>query len=122
MENNEIGIIDIGEALKRVLGHKDMYKRWLETFFDPQTMEVVHDAFNRKDYADAHKTVHKLKGTAANLSVNRVAEQARVLDDMIKAETPFADMEQQLRVLQETYDEAEMLYYSNPTAVDEYVI
>lgn len=114
------GIIDVNEALGRVLGHKAMYKRWLDNFFVPATMSVVNDAFGEQDYEKMHTAVHKLKGTAANLSINVLAEQARVLDDLIKNATPFAELREVFDGLAECYEKAERLYRSNPNYIDEF--
>jgi HPt (histidine-containing phosphotransfer) domain-containing protein len=112
--------IDLAEALHRVLGHKEMYKRWLESFFVPETLSEVFDAFEAQDYALAHKALHKLKGTAANLSVKKLAEQARNLDEKIKAKVSFHELEKDLSLLKACYDEAHSNYMLNASYIDEY--
>lgn len=111
MQNDEI--INVEQALERVLGHKEMYKKWLDRFFVPQTLEDVRISFSEKDYDKAHFALHKLKGTAANLSINTLSDCAIDLDYKIKAKEPFDELSADLQKVIEEYERAETFYRDN---------
>ena len=113
-------IIDVNEALGRVFGHKAMYIRWLDSFFTPVTLKPSYDAFEKQDYEQMHAAVHKLKGTAANLSINILAEQARVLDDLIKDASSFEELRRVFERLVGLYEQAECMFRSNPDYIDKF--
>ncbi len=115
-------IIDLDEAMDRVLGHKEMYKRWLDGFFIPETLQVADEAFIEEDYDAAHRAVHKLKGTAGNLAIKKLFEQARNLDELIKAQTDFSQLTGELNKLKEYFYEAKEMYNNNVDLILNYGI
>lgn len=81
-------LINVEEGLERVLGRRDIYRRWLDDFFSGATNEImsaVMSAAAANDGEKMHFALHKLKGTAANLSLTMLAQKAAELDEHIKA-------------------------------------
>lgn len=113
-------IINIQEAMERVLGHNDMYLRWLDDFFVDETMQKVSSAYESGDYDMAHSAVHKLKGTAANLAVLTLAETARMLDDKIKERATFDSMREIYEKLFADYKEANDYFREKRLYISEY--
>lgn len=113
-------VINLDEAISRVLGHKEMYKRWLNDFFVPETLTPPKEAFDSKNHEQAHKAVHKIKGTAGNLAISALTSQAAYLDEMIKKETPFEDMTKDFDCMISRFKEAETMFRENQECISEY--
>ena len=106
-------VINLEDAMIRVLGRKDMYKRWLDTFFNDDGFDLINEAFEKKDHEAAHRSMHKLKGTAGNLSVAAVYEQAKLIDDKLKTNADFDSLSCELEKLREYFYFAKKMYESN---------
>lgn len=114
------GVINLDEAISRVLGHKDMYIRWLNEFFVPETLAQPKEAFGNKNHEQAHKAVHKMKGTAGNLAITALTNQAASLDEMIKNQTPFEEMAADFEKMISRFNEAELMFRENQECISEY--
>lgn len=106
-------LINLNEAITRVLGHKDMYQRWLNEFFVSETLDFPKEAFSLKNYEQAHKAVHKLKGTAGNLAITKLTDQAAFLDEKIKNKEPFENMTVDFEKMIFRFNEAETMFKEN---------
>lgn len=106
-------IINLDEAMSRVLGRKELYKGWLDTFFKDESFNAVAQAFESKDYTAAYNALHKLKGTAGNLSVAKVFDIATKLDVRIKAEDDFDSLAEGLETLKDSFYSAKSMFEEN---------
>ncbi|MDR1755001.1 MAG: Hpt domain-containing protein [Eubacterium sp.] len=117
----DLSIIDLDEALNRVMGRKDMYVRWLDKFFLPETIAELEDVFKKRDIKAANAVLHKLKGTAANLAVTSVTEQTARLYERVKSgETDFVSMEEDYNAIIGAFHKASNMYLSNRSYISEY--
>ncbi|MCL2078080.1 MAG: hypothetical protein FWH08_06730 [Oscillospiraceae bacterium] len=106
-------IINLDDALTRVMGRKDLYKGWLDAFFNDESLEPVDEAFKNKDYVAAENALHKLKGTAANLSVVKVREQTVLVSEKIKEREEFNSISGDLKKLRKEFYNAKKMYEDN---------
>lgn len=113
-------IINLDEALTRVMGRRDVYTRWLDKFFVEETLHEVKEAFASCSWSEAHSAVHKLKGTAGNLAVKKLAYQALLLDEMIKSEADFTRMQGDYDMLLEYFEEASNMYHRHRATIETY--
>lgn len=61
-------------ALKRFLDDEEMYLKYVRTFPDEGSMGNLIQAVENKDYIQAEKSVHALKGIANNLGFIPLAD------------------------------------------------
>jgi len=93
--------IDIDDALQRIGGNMDLYIRLLTKFKDGDNLTPLEEAINTGTIEDATQKAHTLKGTAANLSLKRIAEVALELELKLKNGLDCADS---LTTLKQVYN------------------
>lgn len=92
MKNTELNLIDIQIALERVDNDISLYKILINAFledssFSPETMvKLVADTINGNgDTTEiASKYVHHMKGAAAQLGANILADKAQTLENVLR--------------------------------------
>ena len=85
--------IDTDGGLKRLGGKRERYEQLLRKFAMRQagTVEDMRTALASGDVATAERDAHSLKGSAATLGVDRVAEEARKAEAAIKSGNHISD-------------------------------
>lgn len=78
-------ILDIQDAMNRLMNNKEMLSRWLNDFFHSQIVNEIEYYIKTGDFDLIHKGLHHLKGVSANLSLNRLSAMARYLDEFAKS-------------------------------------
>ena len=76
--------VNIDDALKRVGGNFELYKKLLERFVDGSHVTALEGFLADGNITDASRLVHTLKGVAANLSLTKLAESAAQMEGTIK--------------------------------------
>lgn len=61
--------IDYCDGINRFSGNAVMYEKYLAEFFDDTTFKDLSVYLSEKNYTEAFKCAHTLKGTAGNLSM-----------------------------------------------------
>jgi len=77
-------LINVDDALKRVGGNKDLYKRLLTQFTGGDHINPLEEALNSGNTEDASRITHTLKGVASNLSLIKLTAAATELEHKIK--------------------------------------
>ena len=72
------------DALKRIGGSMDLYKRLLKTFTGGDHIDPLEEALNTGAMENASRLIHSLKGVAANLSLVKLSAAAADLEHKIK--------------------------------------
>ena len=67
-------VINFEDGTKRLMGNRQLFTRLLGKFNGRQYFEAFRDAVGQEDYEAADKAIHALKGIAANLSMERLAD------------------------------------------------
>ncbi|MCL2018979.1 MAG: Hpt domain-containing protein [Oscillospiraceae bacterium] len=106
-------IIDLNEAMTRVLGRKELYKGWLDTFLTDDVFATVQEAFEKKDYDGADLALHKIKGTSGNLSIKSVFELASSLSSKVRNRDAFDTLTEEYEKLRESFFSAKKMYTDN---------
>ena len=78
-------LVDINDALKRVGGNMDLYKRLLNTFTGGDHINPLEEALSTGAIEDASRLAHTLKGVASNLSLIKLTAVATELEHKIKS-------------------------------------
>ena len=76
--------VNVQDALKRIGGSMDLYKRLLNQFTGGDHIDPLEEALSVGAMDEASRLVHTLKGVAANLSLMKVSAKASELEHNIK--------------------------------------
>ena len=76
--------VNVQDALKRIGGSMDLYKRLLNQFTGGDHIDPLEEALSAGAMDEASRLVHTLKGVAANLSLMKVSSKASELEHNIK--------------------------------------
>ena len=101
MEINRDDYVNVEDALKRIGGSMDLYKRLLGQFTGGNHIDPLEEALNSGAMEDASRQIHALKGVAANLSLVKLSEIAADLEQKVHKGIEHSD----------TFNELKNVYY-----------
>ena len=78
-------VIAVEEALKRVVNNKKLFHRLLSNFSGRKMVEDIEKALQAGDSEEAARACHALRGLAANLSMQPLADITSRLEECIKS-------------------------------------
>ena len=81
--------IDIDDALKRIGGNTDLYKRLVLRFVDGDYLDPLCAALEKGDTEESARLAHTLKGVSANLSLVKIKSVSTDLEQVIKNGTDY---------------------------------
>ena len=84
MEVNQ-ELVNVQDALKRIGGSMDLYKRLLGSFTGGDHISPLEEALSTGAMEKASHLIHTLKGTAANLSLTKLSNVATELEHKVKS-------------------------------------
>jgi len=76
--------VNVTDALKRIGGSMDLYKRLLNSFTGGDHIDPIEEALSTGAMEEASRLIHTLKGVAANLSLVKLSTLAGELDQKVK--------------------------------------
>lgn len=77
--------VDVNEAVERLGGDKDLYEDLLAHFKESPRYTDLKNALAADKAADAFSLAHALKGTAGNLSFNRLFKSMQPVVEALRA-------------------------------------
>jgi len=77
--------VDVKDALKRIGGSMDLYKRLLSQFTGGDHIDPLEEALSVGAMEEAARLIHTLKGVAANLSLVKLSSVASELEHKVKS-------------------------------------
>ena len=77
-------LVNVQDALKRIGGSLDLYKRLLNQFTGGDHIDPLEEALSVGAMDEASHLIHTLKGVAANLSLTKLSNSASDLEHKIK--------------------------------------
>jgi len=83
--------INVNDALKRIGGSMDLYKRLLKQFSGGDHIAPLEQALSTGSFEEASHLVHTLKGVCANLSLIKLASTSVDLEHKIKDGSDHSD-------------------------------
>ncbi|MCI2056543.1 MAG: Hpt domain-containing protein [Oscillibacter sp.] len=63
--------VDYDEGLHRFMGKTEKYEKYLRMIFQESSMDDLLRFLQEKNYSEAFRAAHTLKGNSGNLSMNR---------------------------------------------------
>ena len=103
--------VNIKEALKRIGGSMDLYKRLLTQFSNGDYIEPLEIALNSGDSEEAARRIHSLKGVCANLSLVMLTTASAELENLIHDGADYT----------ESLAELKRIYSETSTQIDEII-
>jgi len=76
--------VDVQDALKRIGGSLDLYKRLLNQFTGGDHIDPLEEALSVGAMDEAARMIHTLKGVASNLSLKKLSTAASELEQKVK--------------------------------------
>ena len=76
--------VDVQDALKRIGGSMDLYKRLLKQFSGGDHIDPLEEALSTGAMEEASRLIHTLKGVAANLSLVKISTLSSELEHKVK--------------------------------------
>lgn len=73
-----------GEAMLRRFGSEALVKKYLAKLLQDNTFSTLATAMQRRDYHEAFRAAHTLKGIALNLELTQLAEKSSVLTELLR--------------------------------------
>lgn len=103
----EVRGLDVDSGLSRVVGNQDLYRSLLEMFVDASVRfsSSVETALSQGDFETAEREAHSIKGSAANLGMEALAEQAGALESKLKPSMSQSEQLELTHALQMALDE-----------------
>ena len=93
--------VNVKDALRRIGGSMDLYKRLLNQFMGGDHIEPLEEALSSGDTEKASHLVHTLKGVCANLSLVKLADVSVALEHNIKDGEDYTDNLEELKAAYE---------------------
>jgi len=93
--------VDVNDALNRIGGNMDLYKRLIGRFRDGNHYDMLCEAISGGDAEESARLAHTLKGVSANLSLVKIREITTDIEQSIKE---GADYNAQLSELGSAYN------------------
>lgn len=102
----EVRGIDVDSGLSRVVGNEDLYRSLLEMFVDASARfsSSVETALSQGDFETAEREAHSIKGSAANLGMQALAEQAGALESKLNPSMSQSEQLERTHALQVALD------------------
>ena len=97
------------EGMERFIKNEELYIKYLCAFLFDGSLEELYTSIELGEWEAASKAAWTLKGTAANLAMEKLAASLQellfVLQAGIKSETDVDKVQEQLSVVRQVYEE-----------------
>lgn len=75
---------DVEGTLHRFMGNGALFLKFLLKFKDDQNFVLLRNSIEQKDYEEAFKAAHTLKGVSANLGLTPICDSASKLTELLR--------------------------------------
>lgn len=93
---------DYREVLNR-LCKDERIEKYLLKFVSANNMDDFEKAYEAKDYKEAFRVVHSMKGMSLNLGLSKLCEQSSEVCEELREGSPKEDISRKIEKLRETY-------------------
>lgn len=76
--------IDVSDALRRLGNNVSLYEKVLKAYLEDRNGDAYFEWLEQKDYQNAYRCVHTIKGLAANLGMNHLEKLSKQSADYLK--------------------------------------
>lgn len=75
---------DVETVLKRFMGNEAMYIKFVKKFLEDKSYGELLENITKRDYEEAFKSAHTLKGVTANLGIEPVRAAASQITELLR--------------------------------------
>lgn len=97
--------VDIDETLERFVDNEGLYFRCLNKLIDDKNYENMNNAISEKNSQAAFEAAHALKGVTANLGLNKLYKEMKIITEVFRAGSIDFDSQNMEKII-ECYEEA----------------
>lgn len=98
---------DVEGTLHRFMNNDALFLKFILKFKDDQNYAILKKHLDDKNYEEAFKAAHTLKGVSANLGLNPIFERASAVTELLRgkdaSEVDAAKVEEEKNALEEAY-------------------
>lgn len=94
------------QGVKRRLSRDTLIQRLLLMLPQDENYDLLQTSVAEKNWNDAFRAAHSLKGMALNLGISPLAESASALSDLLRNGEPSQDFKPLMEQVGEDYDRA----------------
>ena len=88
----EMGM-DVDNTVKRFMGNETLYLKFLNKFQADQSVASIQQYIAEQNAEEAFKSAHTLKGVAANLGLDPIAQHASDIVELFRGKTQFSEVD-----------------------------
>lgn len=85
--------MDVKDAMSRFMGDEELFEFCFKKFSQDKGFAELGEALKAKDYDNAFKAAHSLKGVAGNLGLRSLFDYISVLVEVLRAKDYDADFD-----------------------------
>lgn len=98
---------DVEGTLHRFMGNDALFLKFILKFKDDKNYAILKDNLDQKNYEEAFKAAHTLKGVSANLGLNPIYDRASAVTELLRgkeaSEVDAEKVEEEKKALEEAY-------------------
>lgn len=103
---------DYEATMGRFMGNQPMYLRFLDMFFQDESMQKLGDALDAGDLTGAFEAAHTLKGTSGNMGLAPLYAAVCAIVEPLRAGTAREDYPALFQAIQAEYRKADTFRHS----------
>lgn len=88
----EMGM-DVDNTVKRFMGNEALYLKFLNKFQMDQSVANIQQHITEQNAEETFKSAHTLKGVAANLGLDPIAQYASDITELLRGKTAFSEVD-----------------------------
>lgn len=85
--------MDVDNTVKRFMGNETLYLKFLNKFQADQSVASIRQHIAEQNAEEAFKSAHTLKGVAANLGLDPIAQYASDIVELLRGKTQFSEVD-----------------------------
>lgn len=86
----EMGM-DVDNTVKRFMGNEALYLKFLNKFQADQSVAGIQQYITEQNAEETFKSAHTLKGVAANLGLDPIAQYASDITELLRGKATFSE-------------------------------
>jgi HPt (histidine-containing phosphotransfer) domain-containing protein len=91
-ELEEMGM-DVDTTVNRFMGNEGLYLKFLNKFQNDQSVANIQQYITDQNTEEAFKSAHTLKGVAANLGLDPIAQHASDIVELLRGKNQFSEVD-----------------------------
>lgn len=85
--------MDVDNTVKRFMGNETLYLKFLNKFQTDQSIASIQQNLADQNAEETFKSAHTLKGVAANLGLDPIAQYASDITELLRGKASFSEVD-----------------------------